>query len=112
MKKNLLFALFIIISFIGFAQEESIGPILLSTAPGKITPEFLWTLGRVSDPRLSPDGKEALYNVRSYDLKLNKGNSDIWKVNIQTSVAIHLTTDSANENSARWNHDGKKIYYL
>ena len=30
----------------------------------KMTPEFLWKLGRVSDPQLSHDGRECLYNIR------------------------------------------------
>jgi len=60
-----------------------------------ITPEFLWKLGRVSDPQLSPDGKEVLYNVRTYSLQLNKGNSDIWKVTIETGAAVKLAGDSA-----------------
>jgi len=90
---------------------------LFSIAPSSfaqniITPEFLWKLGRVSDPRLSPDGKDALYNIRRYDLKLNKGNSDIWKVNLQSLAATQLTSDSSNETSARWSSDGKKIFYL
>jgi len=81
-------------------------------AQDKMTPEFLWKLGRVSDPRLSPDGKECLYNVRSYSLQLNKGNSDIWKVNIQTSAVVRLSNDSSNETSAKWSKDGKKVFYL
>ena len=78
----------------------------------KMTPEFLWQLGRVSDPQLSYDGKECLYNVRYISLELNKGNSDIWKVNLQTGSVTRLSTDSANETSAKWSMDGKRIYYL
>src|SRR5689334_719941 len=77
-----------------------------------ITPEFLWKLGRVSEPQLSPDGKEALYNVRTYSLQLNKGNSDVYKVNLETNVSTKLASDSANETSAKWSTDGKKIFYL
>ena len=78
-----------------------------------VTPEFLWKLGRVSDPQLSPDGKEALYNIRSFKLELNKGNSDIWKVNLETGKATLLAGDtSCNETSAKWSADGKKIFFL
>ena len=79
---------------------------------GKMTPEFLWKLGRVSDPQVSPDGRECLYNIRRYDLQLNKGNSDIWKVNLQNGSAMQLTSDSSNESSAKWSRDGKHIYFL
>jgi dipeptidyl aminopeptidase/acylaminoacyl peptidase len=86
--------------------------ILVNAQTSVITPEFLWKLGRVSDPQLSPDGKEALYNIRSYSLSLNKGNSDIWKVNLETSSVVKLAGDSTNETSAKWSTDGKKVYYL
>ena len=75
-------------------------------------PEDLWKMGRVSDPQLSPDGKEALYNVRSYDLAANKGNSDVWKVTIATGMTLKLASGSSNETSAKWSNDGKKIFYL
>lgn len=99
MKKLITLAAFAFLTLAVFAQ-------------GKMTPEFLWKLGRVSDPQLSHDGKECLYNVRSFSLQLNKGNSDIWKVNLQTGQAVQLTRDSSNENSAKWSSDGKKIYFL
>src|SRR5690349_10642374 len=79
---------------------------------GKMTPEFLWKLGRVSEPQLSAVGKECLYNIRYISLELNKGNSDVWKVNLQSGSSTKLTTDSANETGARWSADGKKIFYL
>lgn len=83
-----------------------------ASAQDKMTAEFLWKLGRVSDPQLSPSGSECLYNVRKFSLELNKGNSDIWKVNVKTGAVAQLTSDSANETSAKWNKDGSKIFYL
>src|SRR5690349_19879293 len=77
-----------------------------------ITPEFLWKLGRVSDPQLSPNGTEALYNVKNYNLEANSGKSSIWKVNIQTGSTAKVVVDSINANTARWSSDGKKIYFL
>ena len=40
---------------------------LLLHAQTAVTPELLWKIGRVSDPRLSPDGKTVVFNVRNYD---------------------------------------------
>src|SRR5688572_7664769 len=88
----------------------SAGLISFSCAQDKMTPEFLWKLGRVSDPQLSKDGKECLYNIRNFSLQLNKGNSDIWKVNVASGAAVKLAGDSANEMLARWSSDGKKIF--
>lgn len=77
-----------------------------------MVPEDLWKLGRVSDPQVSPDGKEVLYNIRTYDLAANKGNSDIWKVAIASSSAVKIAGEVSNESSAKWSKDGKKIFYL
>jgi dipeptidyl aminopeptidase/acylaminoacyl peptidase len=77
-----------------------------------ITPEFLWKLGRVSDPQLSAAGTEALYNVKNYNLEANSGKSAIWKVNLQTGNTTKVVVDSINGNTARWSADGKKIYFL
>jgi Tol biopolymer transport system component len=77
-----------------------------------LKPEDLWKMGRVSDPQLSPDGKEVLYNVRTYDLAANKGNSDLWKVTVATATVVHLASGTGNESSAKWSADGKQVYYL
>ena len=77
-----------------------------------LKPEFLWELGRVSDPQISPDGKEVLYSVRTYDLAANQGNSNIWKVNMATGESVAVADGASNESSAKWSADGKKIFYL
>jgi dipeptidyl aminopeptidase/acylaminoacyl peptidase len=86
--------------------------IYVGTNAQVVTPEFLWKLGRVSDPQLSPDGTEALYNVRTYNMEANSGKSSIWKVNIQTGTTTKLASDSVNGSSAKWSLDGKKVYFL
>ncbi|MBL0103777.1 MAG: PD40 domain-containing protein [Bacteroidetes bacterium] len=77
-----------------------------------LTPEMLWQLGRVSDPQLSPDGSQVLYNIRTYDVPKNKGNSDIWLYDFKTKTTYPIAKDSSNESMARWSADGKTIYYL
>jgi dipeptidyl aminopeptidase/acylaminoacyl peptidase len=77
-----------------------------------VTPEFLWKLGRVSDPQLSPAGTAAIYNVKTYNLEANSGKSAIWTVNLTTGAATKVVVDSINGSSARWSNDGKKIYFL
>lgn len=85
----------------------------LSTQAKWITPETLWQMGRVSDVQLSPDGSKILYNVRSYSIPKNSGNSDIWLYDQVTRSNKVIASDTAsNETSARWSSDGKIIYYL
>ena len=53
----------------GCAQKEPvgngsyIGPSDIKAENGVMTPEILLSLGRLSDPQLSPDGKWILYGV-------------------------------------------------
>lgn len=84
----------------------------LSGIAQTLTPELLWKLGRLSDPRVSPDGKTILYNVKYFDLAANKGQADIYSMPSNGGNATAIAASPAEENSARWRPDGKKIGYL
>jgi len=43
-----------------------------------MTPEVLWSFGRISDVQLSPDQKTIIYGVSYYSKKQNKGNRDLF----------------------------------
>ena len=85
---------------------------LIANAQSTLTPESLWKFGRVSDPRISPDGKSVLYNVKTYNVAENKGNADIYTIPAVGGNATALASGSANESAARWSADGKKIFFL
>ena len=77
-----------------------------------LTPEALWKIGRVSDPRISPDGKSVIYNVRLFDIASNKGQSDLYLIPAGGGTPVALANTSADEGSARWRPDGKKIGFI
>ncbi|HMT29612.1 MAG TPA: S9 family peptidase [Bacteroidia bacterium] len=81
-------------------------------AQEKLTPEFLWKLSRVSDPRVSPDGKTVLYSVKKYDLAENKGNNDLFTVPVAGGTPVAVAEGPDNDNTARWRPDGLKIMFL
>ncbi|MBR2146975.1 MAG: peptidase S9, partial [Muribaculaceae bacterium] len=66
----------------GKGTSASGGPAI-EIKDGKFTPEVLLSLGRVSDPQVSPDGKRILYNVNYQNVKENKGSSDLWVMDIE-----------------------------
>jgi len=77
-----------------------------------ITFEDLWSFGRISDPQISPDGKTVAFVVTYYCLKENRGNSDIWLVNIGGGEPLKLTSSKAADFQPRWSPDGKKILFV
>lgn len=84
----------------------------LNVSADWLTPELLWQLGRVSDPQLSPDGSKAVYNIRRFNVEMNKGNTDIYLYDYSTGTSKAIAADSSNETQPRWSSDGKRIYYL
>lgn len=77
------------------------------------TPEVMMSLGRVGDPQVSPDGKQILFNVNYQNVEENKGNSDLWLVDIDgKKPAKSITSTPSSENNAVWINNGDKIAFL
>ncbi|MDD2489357.1 MAG: S9 family peptidase [Bacteroidales bacterium] len=112
MKKFLLFAVLIGIGFSSCKQRQDkdvIGKPIIEIKDGKLTPEVLWSFGRIGDVSVSPSGEKVLYTVKYFDIKLNKGNSEIYSMNIDGSDVKQLTKTEGSEWNAVWSPDGKKI---
>lgn len=69
---------------------------------------------RVSDPRVSPDGKFVVCQVRKTDLDSNKGVNGLWLLDLKTPGATPrmLSAPGSDGNSPRWSPDSKAIYFL
>ncbi|MDQ3051686.1 MAG: S9 family peptidase [Bacteroidota bacterium] len=79
---------------------------------GKLTAEMLWKFGRVSEPRLSPDGKQVLYSVKFFNLETNKGDNNLYLVPVAGGAPFAIAAGPENDHTARWRPDGKKIMFL
>ncbi len=78
----------------------------------KMTPEVLWSFGRIGGPQVSPDNKTVLYTVTYYNIEENKSYRDIYTVPVAGGEAKNITNTGINESAAVWRPDGKKIGYL
>ena len=77
------------------------------------TAQDMATLERVSDPRLSPDGHYALYDVRSVDYAANKSRHAVWLADVTGHDSPRrLAISDKGVSSARWSADGKSIYFI
>lgn len=93
-------------------KAEIIGKPDITLTSDRMTPEVLWSFGRVSDPQVSPDGKTVLYGVSYYSIDQNKGNRDLYTVGINGENYKQITNTAKGEYSAVWRPDGKKIGFL
>lgn len=79
---------------------------------GVLNEEILWYLGRITDPKVSPDGKTLLYGVKYFDFRKNKGNLELYTMPISGGTPKQITNSELNEADAIWTPNGKKIAYL
>jgi len=93
-------------------QQGYIGPSNLQIQDGHMTPEVLLSLGRISDPQLSPNGKTILYGVSYTDIAQNRSVRNLFTVPVEGGQPTQLTMDGKSISSARWAPDGKAIFFL
>ncbi|MBO4476417.1 MAG: S9 family peptidase [Bacteroidales bacterium] len=79
---------------------------------GRMTPETLLALGRLSDPQLSPDGTLILYGVSWNDVSANRSCRNLWICNADGTDNRQLTRYAKSVSNARWSADGKSIFFL
>ncbi|MBQ4184629.1 MAG: PD40 domain-containing protein, partial [Bacteroidales bacterium] len=93
-------------------QKDYIGPSTIQITDGHMSPEVLLSLGRLSDPQLSPDGKTILYGVSYTDISANRSVRNLYTIPVSGGTPTALTKDGKSISNARWAPDGKAIYFL
>lgn len=78
----------------------------------RLTPERLWSMGRIGSVVSSPDGKSVVYTLTKYDIKENKGHTSIYIKDTKTGNEKNLTTRKDSESEPAFIESGKKIAYL
>ena len=79
----------------------------------RLTPELLWSMGRIGSAILSPDKTNILYTVTTYNISENRGYSAIYILNSETKETKKLTVNtSKSESDANFIENGRKIVFL
>lgn len=117
MKKIVYFMAALTLGLASCNGDDSDKGALIEKKPVKIenglmTPEVLWSMGRVSGICVSPDNQNVLYSVQYFDIAQNKGNKDLYTVPVAGGEPVRITKTKKSENEAVWSADGKHIYFL
>jgi len=118
--KNSLFTIFVLLILTSACMETTnndqeepiIGKKELQLESNIMTPEILWSFGRVSDVKLSPDQSMLLFGISYYDKEQNKGNRELYTLPVEGGEMKQLTKSSQNEFNGIWRPDGNKIGFI
>ena len=77
-----------------------------------ITPQDLWTMKRVGNPALSPDGKSAVVSVAEWSIEKNKSTASLWLIDIAGGSQRRLTYAQASDTAPVWSPDGHRLAFI
>lgn len=77
-----------------------------------MTPEVLWSLGRIGDVNVSSDGKKAVYSVSYYSIEQNKSKSVLYLFDMKSCAETRLTQGDNSESSAVFINNDTQLLFL
>ena len=83
-----------------------------TSADGIFTIDALEAMGRVGEPKLSPDGSKVLYSVSYESVEQNRSNADLYLMDADGQNKTRLTRTAKSESNYCWIDGGKKIAFL
>ena len=94
------------------AEAPIIGKHQPKIENGIMTPEVLWSFGRVGNVQISPNESKILYSVSYYSVPENKGNSELFTMNADGTDKKQITKTATRETAAKWIDKGERIAFL
>ncbi len=77
-----------------------------------MTPEVLWSFGRIGNVSVSPEGKTVLFTVSYTKIDENRTYTDIYTMPVDGGDFTQITQTTANEFEVAWHPDGNQITFL
>mgnify|MGYP004442235081 CR=1 FL=1 len=117
MKKTLILAGILATLFVGCQQQgtkdkDVIDNPNIEVKDGKLSPEALWAFGRIGDVSVSPDGEKVLYTVTYYSIEQNKGNAEVYLMDLKDNSTKRLTQTKNSEFNVIFNPKGDRIGFI
>lgn len=91
---------------------DVIGKSNIKLSSRLMTPEALWTMGRIAGATASPDGKKIVYQVGYYSVEKNKSHQVLYIIDADGKNPKLLTTSEKSETDPAWIDGGKHIAFL
>ena len=79
----------------------------MKLASDVMTPEVLWSFGRIGSVSVSPDQKTLVYDVTYFNKEEDRSYSDIYVMNLTDGKSKQLTDTDYKEFGETWTSDGK-----
>ena len=94
------------------SSEKVIEKPEIEVVDGMMTPEVLESFGQVNEATPSPDGKTIAFTLKYESIEENKGNAEIYIMNVDGSDLKRLTTSAGSEGNLQWIENGERIAFL
>lgn len=91
--------------------DEYIGRHEMKLESDRLTPEVLWSFGRIGSADLNAETGEVVYSVSYYSIEQNKSNSELFLMPAEGGEPKQLTHDNFHQSGAKW-IDANHIAYL
>jgi len=72
----------------------------------------LLAMDRISDPKVSPDGKWIVFVLRQTDLEANRGRTDLWLVRTNGDNLHRLTSHPESDTNPCWAPDSNSVFFI
>ena len=95
-------------------QEENetiIGKPEVTVTDGKFTPEVLKAMAKVGGAQVAPDESKILLSVKYESVELNKGNAELWTMDLNGENQTKITNTASSEGNAVWLANSKQIAF-
>ena len=86
--------------------------VFAQTQKRAMTFEDVMGMRVVSDPRISPDGKNIAFVVTQADMKTNFRNPDVWLVSADGGEPRQLTRSPKRDDQPRWSADSRSLAFI
>ncbi len=100
------------IRFLAASLAVAVASVAVAQERVPFSAERSWEIQRIGGPAISPDGKTVVAAVTRYDLKENKGLTDLWLWSADGKVERALTTNPASDSSPLFSPDGQSLAFV